>query len=310
MSRRDREASAWFARMRGPDAETHRAAFDDWHRDPDNAAAHAEAEMDWLDVGGVSRAHVAAHGAARTAGRVAPMRWALASVGALSLALGVGWDLMPRTGEQQIALPSNGKSERILADGTRVRLFEGGQIDVRYAAGERQVVLLGGRARFDVAHDAARPFVVVAGRSETVALGTIFEVDFVNRAIPRVALIQGTVEVRGPASAAPLRLRPGETAEVPAAGPRIMTGPPELMQATMVEGNDIRLGEIVERANRVNAVTLRIDDPEVANITLSGRFDLRDGAALSRKLAATLNLETQTNGSEIIISARNKKEGE
>ena len=37
---------------------------------------------------------------------------------------------------------------------------------------KRQVVMTGGRARFTVAHDASRPFRVVAGGSEIVALGT------------------------------------------------------------------------------------------------------------------------------------------
>ncbi|MEI9850127.1 MAG: FecR domain-containing protein [Sphingomonas sp.] len=82
-----------------------------------------------------------------------------------------------------------------LDDGSVVTLDTGTRLEVAFTQGERRLRLLAGRARFEVAHDAGRPFIVAAGDGEVVATGTIFDVSLVG-ARPRVRLIQGSVEVR------------------------------------------------------------------------------------------------------------------
>ena len=47
MSRADSEATAWLDKMIGPDADQHRAAFDEWLAKPDNAKAYDEARDNW-----------------------------------------------------------------------------------------------------------------------------------------------------------------------------------------------------------------------------------------------------------------------
>src|SRR3546814_19997131 len=83
----------------------------------------------------------------------------------------------------------------VLEDGTRVALMDGAKIDPKFSPGERRVILIGGRARFTVAHDTTRPFRVEAAGSETTALGTIFEVDLRGRE-PVIHLVEGSVEIR------------------------------------------------------------------------------------------------------------------
>ena len=64
-----------------------------------------------------------------------------------------------------------------LEDGSVVHVDVGSEVEIRFSARERQVVLQRGRAMFDVAHDTSRPFTVVAGSSRVTAVGTRFQVE-------------------------------------------------------------------------------------------------------------------------------------
>ena len=52
----EREASDWFARLRGPDGEDQRDAFEQWRdADPRHAEAYVEYEKLWSAMGAVRR---------------------------------------------------------------------------------------------------------------------------------------------------------------------------------------------------------------------------------------------------------------
>ncbi len=96
-------------------------------------------------------------------------------------------------------------------------LDAGTQLGVRYDRGGRHIVLEQGRAFFQAAKDAARPFDVVTDAGSVRALGTQFEVSQVAGAAD-VALYEGSVElrargVRGAAAA------PGRAGAGPAGAP-------------------------------------------------------------------------------------------
>lgn len=63
-----------------------------------------------------------------------------------------------------------------LVDGSMVRLGPQSAIAVDYNGSERVVTLLAGQAWFDVRRNPARPFHVLAGKVETLVLGTSFDV--------------------------------------------------------------------------------------------------------------------------------------
>jgi transmembrane sensor len=303
VSHAEREAADWFARMRRPDAKQHRAAFEAWRSNPENAAAYAHAEEDWLIAGGIARAHVEAKAPSIV---FAPGRlgWAMAMMAAVAISLAVAWQVVGNRSRPQVAANSYAPSEIRLPDGTGVMLKEGARIETRFTSNERRVILFGGRARFAVAHDAARPFIVAAGPSETIALGTVFEIDLQSPDRPRIALIEGSVEVRSRDGSHRLRLKAGQTARLLPEGVKIMTGPAELLQATWVEVDGVRLEEVIDRANGANAVPIRLADPALAGMRVTGRFDLRDSPALARKLAAALDLDVETGDDGPILKAK------
>lgn len=122
----------------------------------------------------------------------------------------------PRTAPGRIAATSSvlRPATRTLPDGSVVELNGTAEIDVAFEAGLRRVVLRRGEAHFQVAKDAARPFVVVADGVEVRAVGTAFAVDLSVRGV-EVLVTEGVVA-----------LRPGAEAEAGARGGEVITRVP------------------------------------------------------------------------------------
>lgn len=297
-----REAAEWAARMRGAPSDADRAEFNAWYARPGNAEAYATAEDDFSLAGAASRQRIDAK--ARADGK-APggFRWAVAAVVAIGLSVGFAWHLQQKGGSDQIAAGPMLPGQLRLADGTTVTLMDGAWAEPQFSDKERRLRLHGGRARFDVAHDASRPFIVVAGRSETRAIGTVFEVD-ARTPDPQVRLLAGSVEVRLGGTAKVIRLAPGERAEVSEAGPRRLPAMASPVATTMLAADNMPLGEVLEAANNSDGKTIRLADPALAAMPVTGRFDVADGASLARKLAAALNLVVDDRGTEIILRKR------
>ncbi|WP_337180527.1 FecR family protein [Sphingopyxis granuli] len=301
MSRAQHEAAEWAVRLRGAPTEADREAFKLWYAKPGHAEAFAVAEDDFAVSGSASRTRIEAlarNEAAAQKERNAPggFRWAVATVAAIGIAVAFAWHVGRQPDTPQIAAGPMLPGQLRLADGSTVTLMDGAWAEPQFSDTERRIRLHGGRARFDVAHDSARPFIVVAGVSETKALGTIFEVD-ARKTVPTVKLVRGSVEVRLGGSNKALRLAPGETAEVPSTGPRLvpaMGSPvPTSQPTTMIAANALPLGAVIDAANKANAKPIRLGDPALASLPVTGRFDVSDSASLARKLAAALELEAE-----------------
>ncbi len=241
------EASFWFARMRAPDAEQHRAAFEHWlklgaaHRGAYNRAGEIFAVGKFLaeEAKGSS-----ANGAEEqpAANDDAPSRWRYAAmVACLFVVVGLGaWFsqgilssfILPK--EQLATVPNtsavaaadrkvfstrSGKRDMVrLADGSTVTLEGGSALVALFDSHRRELRLQTGRARFEVAHE-SRPFIVFAGDGSVTARGTIFDVIVGQDNLVTVRLLRGAVDVErpsGPGSAgkasqpAVTRLAPGE----------------------------------------------------------------------------------------------------
>ncbi|WP_158213692.1 FecR family protein [Sphingopyxis witflariensis] len=315
MSDRDTEAGYWFARMRASDPDQDQAAFDEWCADPENAATYAAFKENWLLTGGIPPEQIGTLGEEPTAAAPNRARWALAAALILALSIGFTWVSLSNRDAAPI-IAGNESGEIILEDGTRALLMDGASLKPDFSATERRVRLTGGRARFTVAHDAARPFRVEAAGSETTALGTIFEVDLTGTR-PVIHLIQGSVEVHAKAKPqAPLRLRPGQRAEVADDTPRLigtgetdapltMTSPiDEPAPTSFLVAERLPLGAVIDRANRVNATQIRVENPSLANRLVSGRFDVADAGALARKLAAALDLSVEIRADGFLLTPK------
>nr|WP_294817254.1 FecR domain-containing protein [uncultured Sphingomonas sp.] len=308
-------ASDWFARMRGPDAVRLRPEFEQWlAASSDHLRTYRRLELRWAQADlvrhtptGAARATAeAASARSRTWGRYAAAA-SIALVFLLSLVL-----LMPvRPGTD----PAATQASRIetatairrvaLADGSRVTLDAATALEVRLASGERRIVLLRGRARFEVAHDPDRPFTVVAGDREIVATGTIFDVNLTPEGAS-VALLRGGVEVRSTAPSGRrtlAHLTPGQALAARSVTLRPLPAVATEWPSGMAAFERARLGEVVALANRYASRRITLSDPALAELRITGAFRMGDPDKLTASLAAALDLEAQgTAGGDLVLT--------
>jgi transmembrane sensor len=245
----------------------------------------------------------ALHRAQRTA-RSRMARWHRGGVdlsrrGALAAAAGVlavagvaAWPLLHPGEVYQTGL--NERRVVTLQDGSRLSLDAMTKVTVRYTDEARRLTLEKGQARFDVAHDVARPFSVRARDRTVVATGTAFNIDvFGDKA--RVTLIEGRVIVMPAKDDVGPLPKPGSTHLPPRAvelragqqlvavldTPTQVVSNVDLQQATAWQQGKLMfdrepLAEAVARMNRYSERKIVIGDPGAGAVEVSGAFDAGD----------------------------------
>jgi transmembrane sensor len=315
--RLDDEAAEWVIRMRGPDRERYRAAFERWRSDPEHAQALVEASDTFSMAGGLREGELAAGRELPTllTRRAPPLGYALAAlvIGAIIMSVMVLRDgrITPPEASVETAryVASAGEVRLVtLPDGSRVRLSGGTVADMSFDRRERRIRLLSGRGRFAVAHE-SRPFRVFAGSTEVVARGTVFDVSF-SGGKTQVALIEGSVDVSYQSSASGRERRVRHLK----AGQQILVGGPErsasvasapaapAAAADMLQFDGTRLADAVAAANRGSRTKIRLADPSIADLRVTGAFRSGDAGALAESLAAAfrLRLERLPDGTALL----------
>jgi transmembrane sensor len=319
------QAATWFARMRRPDAEDFRAEFESWlAQDLKHRAAYNRI------AGRFSEAKILRDGASPCArDRITrPFRRhrTLVLAATLSLLLTAGWLLLTASGsfrgESRLAAAAGNASTPIhlesargqirtlrLTDGSLVTLDADSQLAVAFTSLRRQFRLVRGRARFDVAHE-ARPFIVAAGSGTVTARGTLFDVAFGSQGRVSVVLLRGAVDVavtpQNGTDPVVQQLKPGRAVEY-RTNDRVIT--PVVLTKTQpdwLEGltdfHETELSAIVAQANRHSATQIRLGDPELGSLKLSGRFRINDAQRLSDNAARIFGLSAdRTRPNEIVL---------
>lgn len=313
VSRRERvrrEASDWIAKLNGSQGERHRSAFEKWYRaSPDHADAYDRLSAIFHAAGRARRPTSSGAAAPMVRTRFRPFGYAVAAAAACAVLAFVL--LSARTtspllqpGQQIAAFSAESESRRIvLLDGSEVLLSPGSELDVAIGESERRLRLVKGEGRFTVSHS-SRPFIVVANGTEVVARGTQFVVSLV-RGRTTVSLIEGQVDVSYPQSPQHLdrrrttSLRPGQRLVVPSA-PNSSTAEMPAMDArsraarpAMLQFDDTPLGVAVQQANRHGGPQIRLRDPTLADLRVTGAFRLGDTSGFAQSIAAAFGLEVE-----------------
>jgi len=313
-------ASEWFVRMRGPDAERSRPAFEAWlAASADHRAMYNRVSVGW------EQSRLITHTPTGQAWQGLPEQartrrggWGYAVAAGFAALLVLGFLLAPRTpvsgpqiAAQQLSSPVGIRKVR-LGDGSVVTLDAGTRLELLFSAGERRVRLRTGRARFEVPRDAARPFIVAASGREVIATGTVFDVSCADGAIS-VALLRGSVDIRDLRPDAPrqllARLTPGQAIQLAPgsteAKRQAMTAAAADWPSGMDEFDDTPLSEVVAVANRYSDRHLVLGDPAIGSLRVTGAYKMGNPEALAATLAAAFDLvvtKGQDNG--IILSRR------
>ena len=302
------EAAAWIVRLHGPHrcAELE-AAFRDWlQAHPENGKQFERVTEVWdagssVPVPGVPR---------MTRWKEEPRRrqWSLAAALLLLLCGLAGWitwrawvdpSYTTGVGEQRVVR---------LDDGTRLSLNSGTRVVITYSDSERRVELVRGEAFFEVAHNAARPFIVTAGDQQVVAIGTTFVVRY-EAARTAITLLEGSVRV-SPATDVGLTLAPGERVTFSAGGSRRLDrlDEPKIEAVTAWRRGEVmldstQLEEAVAELNRYDKNTLIIDDPQIATLSISGIYHAGDSRGFAHTIAKLYGLEIIEQSNRIHLRA-------
>lgn len=179
-----------------------------------------------------------------------------------------------------------------LEDGSIVHLDAGSAIAVHFGASRREVVLLAGRAFFEVTPSKDRPFVVAAEDVRVTVTGTAFDVRSAGDEVV-VAVQSGTVEV-GLAGGAQLAgvLTRGDRLSVNRARGQVaqsQIAPEDVAvwreRRLVVDGAS--LAEVVEELGRHYSGIIMLRDRSLADRRITGVFDLRRPVEALNAIART-----------------------
>lgn len=200
-----------------------------------------------------------------------------------------------------IANTSAYKKHVVLPDSTNIWLTPGSSI-----AYHERVVKLEGQAFFDVAQDAARPFVVQSGRIQTRVLGTAFNVEAYDmEAEVRVSLVQGRVAVQD-SSRSLATLQAGEVLIYTRAGGAARKGELKFMDIESWKGagavfNQVPVKDALERLAKQYHFTIRYVGHPDLNKRFSTVFERETPEQMLQNILFITDCHFRLQGSELII---------
>jgi transmembrane sensor len=317
-------AEEWLARLLSPQSGGADDVFERWRvADPKHAAAYAEAARIHRNAALLSRdallqgpspASVRERAASHRAQRRQVWGMAAAIAACLLLTVALVWRSGAVVMVEQHYANANGLPKSLqLADGTRLQLDAESALTVRMYAQLREVTLDRGRAQFAVAHDPQRPFLVHAGNNTIRDIGTVFQVSRSRDGVT-VGLLAGRVAISSGSDAHrwTRELRPAEQLHVDASGAPDAIAPLDPVAAAAWTHGELafrqrRLDDLLTEMNRYSDTQLRLGDPALAALKVSGSFHAGDQDALATALSRGWQLRVaRTAANEITLLPANK----
>ncbi len=355
------EAAAWVLELQSEQLSTrNRKRFAHWLREsPANVREYLELASLWAELEGIDahqKLDVEAllgetnvihltqpdHSGTQGSGRRLRHAWryfAAASIVVAVTLVAVGRSVwMPASVGPEVVSTRIGEQRSIaLSDGSVVNLNTQTTLSIRLDDKLRRVELVAGEALFTVAKDPGRPFIVIVGKAQVRAVGTLFNVRR-EQDMETVTVVEGTValsETRTgtqypvdprPVTASTQNPKQAGVARSLQSGVELTAGKQARISnvSATVETREVEtekivawtrrrlifdgetLGEIVEEFNRYNLNRLEIADAKLSSIRLSGVFDANDPGSLLTFLTNTEQIKIQqlADGTRIIRSSK------
>jgi transmembrane sensor len=225
--------------------------------------------------------------------------------------LGVaGSKYLTNASEKTYATALGGHEMIALADGSMVELNTDTIVHVSVDASRRVVTLDRGEAYFQIRHDTARSFIVLAAGHRVIDVGTKF---LLRRDAERVevALIEGRARFEsasaGSQTQSPL-LTPGDVV-VATADSVLVTrkSAPDLAnelgwRRNLLVFHHTTLADAASEYNRYNSNKIVIADRFAAHLTMNGTLPTNDVEAFVRLTQKFFDLRVERRGDQIVIS--------
>ncbi len=243
------------------------------------------------------------------AGRL-PLFAKIATAVAILSAAGAGFAVHIQKPPEQIYATAIGERKTItLGDGSKIELNTNSVLRMAADASQRVVWLEKGEAYFQVRHDSAHPFVVMAGDHRVTDLGTKFLV----RTEPQrleVSLVEGSIRFDAPDGRMrePLLLSPGNsvtakenTIVVTRSTQRELAEELGWRRGVLVFDNTT-LTDAATEFNRYNREKIVIANPAVAQLRIDGTFPAENLAVFARAAQQLFDLRIVKRDGQTVIS--------
>ncbi|WP_426702185.1 FecR family protein [Rhodanobacter sp. Col0626] len=294
------EAERWFVCLLEPDcSDAERAAFERWHAaSPAHALAYREVERLW-EQGADAVLDPAVMAAAERALWEAPpesrrrvRQWfvpafAIAAMVLLALLVVPRWRAAHMTIPETRYATVTGQQHTVnLKDGSSIVLDTDTVLIARYDASVRRIDLLRGQAQFHVHGNKSWPFVVHVQHGTVTAVGTKFQVR-VNDAATTVTLLEGKLAIATTAGGQSQHASLGAAEQLQFNQEGVIS-PVHHADMEAAEGwtagklfvHDWFLPDLLAEMNRYSTTRLRIVDPSLRHVRISGAFHTDDQQAL------------------------------
>jgi transmembrane sensor len=207
-----------------------------------------------------------------------------------------------------------------LADNSVLHLNTDTAVTIRYSKRERLITLASGQAGFEVAHEAERPFRVLAGPAEVIARGTRFDVRLRNDATV-VTVTEGRVAVEpsmleGRSTDSNRDNRPGfievaadqqitvSKGQWPATPVAVDAQHTTAWLHRQIAFDHEPLEAVAAEFNRYAAKPVEITAPELRNLQVTGVFSTDDPAAFIAFLRSLEGVRVDETATRILVSKK------
>jgi len=303
------QAAAWFERRHFWGwSEKDQIEFDAWiaqslaHR-----AAYVRLDAMWQRTELLSALRPVAEAPGKA---MFPMMLKIAAAFIVATAIGAGaFAYLEQPRERVFSTGLGGHETVTFADGSKIELNTNTVLRARMTTAERTVWLDKGEAYFQIKHDSAHPFVVMAGDHRVTDLGTKFTVRR-ETGKTEVSVIQGRVTFDAPDSSTPSQvalLTAGDVATATASNVSVRRESEKVLSTGLSWRRGVlvfdktELGEAAAEFNRYNSEKIVIADPAVASRTIDGTFRTEDVELFARIAQVALGLHVEDGADRIVI---------
>ncbi|WP_446810633.1 FecR family protein [Methylomonas sp. 2BW1-5-20] len=196
----------------------------------------------------------------------------------------------------------------ILSDGSKIELNTDSQLRVKDTWHSRQATLEQGEAMFDVVHDPMKPFEVAAAAGRIRDVGTRFNVSRWHDTTT-VSVLEGEVEVSTASSTLRELLLPGRQISYDQRGSlsaqaKFDAGEVTAWQRDLLVFNNTPLADALNQLSRYHNVELRLADPSLGSLKVSGDFPSKNLDAALQVISAALPVKAAQKSPGLIVLER------
>ena len=241
----------------------------------------------------------------------------LAAASVAVVAGAAGFAVFPGRAAATTYSTRRGEVRRVsLDDGSSMTLNTATTATVRFTDRARTVELVTGEALFEVAGDAARPFIVEAGGSRITADRTSFLVRKLDRAPIDITVKSGRVELAEAGALVPVATIASNMRAMMSDPSRAIRTEPvaagRIDQALswrkgMLSFEDAPLSQAIAQFARYDDTTIRLSDPGLGEETITGLYSAHDPRGFARSAAMSLGMSFSERPGEVTLSRPAKK---